>query len=52
MRQGDRLPLEAQIIEPLRTCFDPPIPVTIYALGLIYRLDIASSGAAPICMPV
>ncbi len=32
--------LEAEIIEKLRTIFDPEIPVNIYDLGLIYRITI------------
>src|SRR5271170_3547419 len=33
--------LEAAIVEKLRTIFDPEIPVNIYDLGLIYRIDIS-----------
>jgi FeS assembly SUF system protein len=33
--------LEAAIIEKLRGIFDPEIPVNIYDLGLIYRIDIS-----------
>ncbi len=32
--------LEKEIIEVLKTCFDPEIPVNIYDLGLIYELNI------------
>ncbi len=32
--------LEAEIIEKLRTIFDPEIPVNIYDLGLIYKITI------------
>ena len=32
--------LQAQVIEALRTIFDPEIPVNIYDLGLIYALDV------------
>lgn len=28
------------VIEALRNCYDPEIPVNIYDLGLIYKLDI------------
>ncbi len=34
--------LEASIVEKLRTIFDPEIPVNIYDLGLIYRIDISA----------
>ncbi len=42
--------LEAQIIEGIRTCFDPEIPVNIYDLGLIYNVKVDPSGAAEIQM--
>ncbi len=32
-------PLEATVIEVLRTVFDPEIPVNVYDLGLIYEID-------------
>lgn len=35
-----RLALEEQTIQMLRTVFDPEIPVDIYSLGLIYKIDI------------
>lgn len=37
--------LEQQVIEVLRTIYDPEIPVNIYDLGLIYELDVRESGA-------
>ena len=37
-------PLEAPVIEALRTVFDPEIPVSIYDLGLIYVIDISANG--------
>jgi FeS assembly SUF system protein len=33
-----------KVVEQLRTVFDPEIPVNIYDLGLIYKLDIAPAG--------
>ena len=42
--------LEASIIEALRTCFDPEIPVNIYEMGLIYGIDIEPSGDVKIRM--
>lgn len=36
----DKEALKDQIIEQLRTVFDPEIHVNIYDLGLIYRIDI------------
>ena len=34
--------LKAQVIDVLRTCYDPEIPVDIYELGLIYEVDVDS----------
>ena len=33
--------LQEQVVEQLRACFDPEIPVNIYDLGLIYDVDVA-----------
>lgn len=32
--------LKSKVIEVLRTCYDPEIPVNIYELGLIYEIDV------------
>ena len=32
---------EDQVVEVLRECFDPEIPINIVDLGLIYNIDIA-----------
>lgn len=32
--------LEKKVIEVLKTCFDPEIPVNIFELGLIYEINI------------
>ncbi len=42
--------LEAQVIEMLRTCYDPEIPVDIYELGLIYDVDVNAAGVVHIRM--
>jgi FeS assembly SUF system protein len=31
--------LKSQVIEVLKTCHDPEIPVNIYELGLIYKIE-------------
>lgn len=36
--------LEADIVEALKSVYDPEIPVNIYDLGLIYKFDIAKDG--------
>ena len=42
--------LREKVITALRQVYDPEIPVNIYDLGLIYRLDIDSDGAADVDM--
>jgi FeS assembly SUF system protein len=42
--------IEGVIIEALRTIYDPEIPVNIYDLGLIYRIDAAQAGFVEIDM--
>jgi FeS assembly SUF system protein len=42
--------LELQVIEALRTCYDPEIPVNIYELGLIYEVKVEPSGSALVRM--
>ena len=41
---------EEKIVSMLKTVFDPEIPVNIYDLGLIYKVDVAESGAVTIDM--
>ena len=38
---GEPSPLETNIVEALKTVYDPEIPVNIYDLGLIYKVAIA-----------
>ena len=40
MDSEKRLELEEKVVAMLRTVFDPAIPVDIYSLGLVYRIDI------------
>ena len=42
--------LEAQIVDALRTVYDPEIPVNIYEIGLIYNIDIDPSNSVNIRM--
>lgn len=44
------MPLQDQVIDALRTCYDPEIPVNIYELGLIYELNVEDSGLVRIKM--
>ncbi len=42
--------LRDRVIEVLKTCYDPEIPVDIYELGLIYEIEIEEHGVARITM--
>ncbi|MBI2570070.1 MAG: DUF59 domain-containing protein [Candidatus Schekmanbacteria bacterium] len=42
--------LRDRVIDVLRTCFDPEIPVDIYELGLVYEIDIDPSRVVTITM--
>ena len=44
------LTLEEAIVKMLRTVYDPEIPVNVYDLGLIYRIDVQPDGAVVIDM--
>ncbi len=50
MNTLDTLVIEAQIVDALRTCFDPEIPVDVYELGLIYDIKVDDSRAVAIRM--
>ena len=42
--------LKKEIIEAIKTVFDPEIPVNIYELGLIYDIDIKKDKSVEITM--
>ncbi|HBX59117.1 MAG TPA: FeS assembly SUF system protein, partial [Methylophaga sp.] len=42
--------IKEDVIEMLKTIFDPEIPVNIYELGLIYEIDVSESGNVVIQM--
>ena len=44
------LETEEQVLKMLKTVFDPEIPVNIYDLGLIYRIDLPGDGVGNIDM--
>jgi FeS assembly SUF system protein len=43
LSQGELDVLTDKLIEQLKTVFDPEIPVDIYELGLIYKVDVSDS---------
>jgi FeS assembly SUF system protein len=42
--------LAEKVLDVLRTCYDPEIPVNIVELGLIYTVDVTPAGAVGIKM--
>ena len=36
----DKLKIEERVVEMLKTVYDPEIPVNVYDLGLIYRIEL------------
>lgn len=42
--------LEEAVIEALKTCYDPEIPVDVYELGLIYKVEVADDASVRIEM--
>ena len=42
--------LEAKVVEAIKTCYDPEIPVNIYDLGLIYGVEVNGAGHAIVTM--
>ena len=42
----DELQIQEKAIDMLKTVFDPEIPVNIYDLGLIYRIELSEDNTA------
>ena len=50
MAENEFLDLEEKIVKVLKTVYDPEIPVDIYELGLVYRIDVQEDGVVNIDM--
>lgn len=50
MTQEEKTALEERIVDVLKTVYDPEIPVNIYDLGLIYKIDVFDDGTVDIDM--
>ena len=50
MTQQEKTTIEERIVDVLKTVCDPEIPVNIYDLGLIYRIEVADDGTVEIDM--
>lgn len=42
--------IEEKIVAMLKTVYDPEIPVNVYDLGLIYKIDVSDNGEVSIDM--
>jgi feS assembly SUF system protein len=40
MTQEEKTKLESDIVDVLKTVYDPEIPVNIYDLGMVYRIEV------------
>ena len=50
MTQEEKLKIEERIVDVLKTVYDPEIPVDIYSLGLIYKIDLQDDGSLDVDM--
>lgn len=46
----DKIQIEERIVEMIKTVYDPEIPVNIYDLGLIYRIEVNEDSTVDIDM--
>ena len=46
----DNSTITDDIVEVIKTCYDPEIPVNIYEMGLIYNIKVEPTGEADIKM--
>lgn len=50
MTQEEKTVIEEKIVDVLKTVYDPEIPVNIYDLGLIYKIDVRDDATVDIDM--
>jgi len=50
MTQQEKTLLEERIVDVLKTVYDPEIPVDIYNLGMIYKIDVQDDGTVDMDM--
>ena len=50
MTKEEKTKIEERIVDVLKTVYDPEIPVNIYDLGLIYKVDVKDEGDVDIDM--
>ena len=50
MTQEEKTNIEERIVDVLKTVYDPEIPVNIYDLGMIYKIDVQEEGNVDVDM--
>ena len=50
MTQEEKTRIEERIVDVLKTVYDPEIPVDIWNLGMIYKIDVKDDGTVDIDM--
>ena len=50
MTQEEKTLLEERIVDVLKTVYDPEIPVNIYDLGMIYKIDVQEDSSVELEM--
>ena len=50
MTQEERLQIQERIVDVLKTVYDPEIPVDIWNLGMIYKIDVKDDGTVDLDM--
>ena len=46
----EKIKIEEKIVAMLKTVYDPEIPVNVYDLGLIYKIDVSDNGEVALDM--
>ena len=46
----EKFKIEEKIVAMLKTVYDPEIPVNVYDLGLIYKIDVSDNGEVALDM--
>ena len=50
MKQEEKTQIEERIVDVLKTVYDPEIPVNIWDLGMIYKIDVKEDGSVDLDM--
>lgn len=50
MTQEEKTRIEERIVDVLKTVYDPEIPVDIWNLGMIYKIDVQKDGTVDVDM--